>query len=479
MSCSNKCGELYLMVIYILTYSQAQSYDRDGNEQDAYLFYMRHAVLIMDKLPQHPEFRLPGNSPAFVKARKLVAANFARLETLKPIINRRYDEHTKRLAQRRLQNEEWAKTQSQTSSLVKDMDRMSVTSHKLAPAHTSTKKELHAGNGGNNALALSLARKEQRKRQTNQRSHAGNDRQDENFQNLIDDEEPSKLSDEEDQNADDLARRIVEAGRRGDDTFVERNGTYSSDGKTFTPRNWNYPTIPHKKASNLEETKTPSIFTPPLEPRPRDSQNNASALRFKAPSRPPKEHFGIQEAPTRPPKERDWSEPLQPQPPPLPGKVAALDYSDPVSRDSTATPDINSRNYTFVPSAKTEAGNPLRTLFISPNLRHQFLEIARPNTSRGLETCGILCGTLISNAFFISKLVIPEQVSTSDTCDTVNETALFDYCDSQDVMTLGWIHTHPTQTCFLSSRDLHTHGGYQVQMAESIAIVCAPSHEPS
>jgi STAM-binding protein len=79
----------------------------------------------------------------------------------------------------------------------------------------------------------------------------------------------------------------------------------------------------------------------------------------------------------------------------------------------------------------------------------------------------------------VLKLVIPEQEATSDTCDTVNEAALFDYCDANDLMTLGWIHTHPSQTCFMSSRDLHTHGGYQVQLAESIAIVCAPRHEPS
>jgi STAM-binding protein len=440
---------------------------------------MRHAVLIMDKLPQHPEFKVPGNGPAFVKARKLVFANLARLETMKPTINRRYDEYQKMVAQRKSQNEEWAKTQSQKSTLTQDLDRMSITSHRSGSTHPSTKKELHAGNGGNRALALSLARKEQRKRQTDQRGHIESDEQDGKFQTLNDEDGPSKLSDDEDQRADDLANRIVEAGKRGEDTFIERNGTYSSDGKTFTPRNWNYPTIPHKKVYNLDEAKTPSKFTPPLEPTPRDSQNSASTFRSQAPSRPPKEHFGIQDAPLRPPKERDWSEPLLPQPPPLPGKVASSQSPEPVSRESTATPDINSRNYTFVPSAKTEAGNPLRTLFISPNLRHQFLDIARPNTSRGLETCGILCGTLISNAFFISKLVIPEQVSTSDTCDTVNETELFDYCDSQDLMTLGWIHTHPTQSCFLSSRDLHTHGGYQVQMAESIAIVCAPKHEPS
>ena len=45
-------------------------------------------------------------------------------------------------------------------------------------------------------------------------------------------------------------------------------------------------------------------------------------------------------------------------------------------------------------------------------------------------------------------------------------------------MVCGWIHTHPSQTCFLSSRDLHTSVGYQVMLPESIAIVCAPSKSP-
>ena len=57
-----------------------------------------------------------------------------------------------------------------------------------------------------------------------------------------------------------------------------------------------------------------------------------------------------------------------------------------------------------------------------------------------------------------------------------NESQLFDFVDAEpDLMILGWIHTHPSQTCFMSSRDLHTHAGYQMMLSESIAIVCAPS----
>ena len=91
----------------------------------------------------------------------------------------------------------------------------------------------------------------------------------------------------------------------------------------------------------------------------------------------------------------------------------------------------------------------------------------------------MLCGTVVSNAIFIQQVVIPEQESSSDTCEMINESAFFDYVDSHDgLMVIGWIHTHPTQTCFMSSRDLHTHCAYQIMMPEAIAIVCAPTKNP-
>ena len=52
---------------------------------------------------------------------------------------------------------------------------------------------------------------------------------------------------------------------------------------------------------------------------------------------------------------------------------------------------------------------------------------------------------------------------------------IFSYFIRHGLITLGWIHTHPSQTCFMSSVDLHTHYGYQVMIAEAIAIVMAPS----
>ena len=39
------------------------------------------------------------------------------------------------------------------------------------------------------------------------------------------------------------------------------------------------------------------------------------------------------------------------------------------------------------------------------------------------------------------------------------------------------LQTHPTQTAFLSSVDLHTHCSYQLMMPEALAIVCAPRYQ--
>ncbi|CAO3636054.1 unnamed protein product [Cunninghamella blakesleeana] len=126
----------------------------------------------------------------------------------------------------------------------------------------------------------------------------------------------------------------------------------------------------------------------------------------------------------------------------------------------------------------TEKGEPLRTFIIPNSLQNKFLNIAKNNTDRNIETCGILAGTLKNNILKMTTLIIPKQTGTSDTCTTQNEEELFEFQDANDLLTFGWIHTHPSQSCFLSSVDLHTHCSYQLMLPEAIAIVCAPQHKP-
>ncbi|KAG0579254.1 hypothetical protein KC19_4G085600 [Ceratodon purpureus] len=103
-----------------------------------------------------------------------------------------------------------------------------------------------------------------------------------------------------------------------------------------------------------------------------------------------------------------------------------------------------------------------KNLHISSRMLEEFLKLASINTQNNLETCGVLTGYLRKGVFNITTLIIPKQKSTPDTCETLNEEELFGIQEQRGLFQLGWIHTHPKQTCFMSSVDLHTHYSYQV-----------------
>lgn len=118
----------------------------------------------------------------------------------------------------------------------------------------------------------------------------------------------------------------------------------------------------------------------------------------------------------------------------------------------------------------------LRRVVLPRDLTPRFLHLAESNTVRGTETCGVLCGRLSRDELLVSHVVIPKQTSGPDFCDMENVEELFRIQDQHNLLTLGWIHTHPTQTAFLSSVDLHTHCSFQLMLQEAIAVVCAPRH---
>ncbi|KAM9380099.1 AMSH-like protease [Phaethornis superciliosus] len=127
-------------------------------------------------------------------------------------------------------------------------------------------------------------------------------------------------------------------------------------------------------------------------------------------------------------------------------------------------------------AVQTQLAEALRGVILPRDLCHKFLLLAEANTVRGIETCGILCGKLTHNEFTITHVIVPKQSAGPDYCDMENVEELFGVQDQYDLLTLGWIHTHPTQTAFLSSVDLHTHCSYQLMLPEAIAIVCSPKH---
>jgi STAM-binding protein len=88
------------------------------------------------------------------------------------------------------------------------------------------------------------------------------------------------------------------------------------------------------------------------------------------------------------------------------------------------------------------------------------------NTRRRIETCGVIVGELdaVEDSFTVFSLIIPKQKGDGNSVEMLNEEELIDETVGKGRIMLGWIHTHPTQTCFLSSIDVHTHFPYQVCM---------------
>ncbi|KAI0089456.1 hypothetical protein BDY19DRAFT_942423 [Irpex rosettiformis] len=121
----------------------------------------------------------------------------------------------------------------------------------------------------------------------------------------------------------------------------------------------------------------------------------------------------------------------------------------------------------------------LRSVKMPRDCLSRFLSIARVNTERNKETCGLLLGKEAKGKYVVSVLLIPKQHSTSDTCTMDEEELVLQITEQRKLITLGWIHTHPTQSCFMSSVDLHTHSGFQRMLPESFAVVCAPSSKPT
>lgn len=421
---------------------------------------MRYAALVVEKLPSHPTAKDPEMRAGLKAAQRNLPEVMNQMEALKPRINDRYERWQKALERRR---EAIGVTQNERPGSRLRMD-MAASDPAVAGNLTTL------GAAENSDLAVKLAHKEIRRRDAKRRAtrQAGvseEEEQERRTAGLWDDWEAALSRDGQNDRSrgDDEMRRQMEDSRRRMD--AQHDLVPESGRRRLTkpsPQN----ARPVEARNGRTEYRYPSITrSQPLKYEDRSASRSTSNTppppAYAPPSLPPT-YF-----PPKPPKESLYEEsPIRPE------------KASPEAFDSIMD-GKGSNSFTFRPSAYLENGKPLRTVFLPPNLREKFLQLAASNTRNNLETCGMLCGTLISNALFISRLVIPEQESTSDTCETVNESAFFDYCAAEDLMVLGWIHTHPTQTCFMSSRDLHTHCGYQIMMPESIAIVCAPSKNPS
>jgi STAM-binding protein len=292
------CLQTWKSLRLIITMLQAQSYERDGHDQDAYLFYMRHAMLASEKLPRHPDYKLAEHAVARKRLQRNLLRDLDIMEALQPKINERYARYTAAIAQRKAEREKWQWEHAQSLSqpaLVRDMDRMSLQGRQDTRQRTE-RLELDAAKDENRALALSLANKELRRRRSKRRDPTQERGHNQNQQAPSDDVE-----------GEDLSQKIMAAARRREQAHLERNGHAPDHDRTSQAHQaYNYPSIPHKTVYTLEQ-EPPTRYD--------------SIQRSAAPQRPPKEHI-IKQAPQRPPKESFSSiipaNPRTPAPAPAP-----------------------------------------------------------------------------------------------------------------------------------------------------------------
>ncbi|KAK6509381.1 hypothetical protein TWF481_004130 [Arthrobotrys musiformis] len=505
---------------------EAETYFKEGNEEQAFLLYMRHMDLIVTHLPSHPQAREPKYERMLVEMNTKFPAIAGRMEKLKANINDRFEAY-QRERQVRLQKEQ------EEQALLRQQRRSRGSSTSSNGSISGYGQYGHAVDGRGSYFSDQQSSRgrpgeleRMGRRLSVQTSHSSNTSPSlhpvftpkEHFEEHGWSYEPAiptptesvgsrriswkKPNDDE----FDLQRRLQELQMRTqtpiplalqpgqskrDEKDKEKEkdkdkgglGTLKALEAKVTPR-------PTSMPYPLLETKARTEY--PMVPKRTPFQTQMPNIDdFANPSKLEQYRHSIDRQPTLPPKIKDDFDPnytspkAQMGPPPRPMKdrmpsTPSVQSAYPPRPSPMMEPvEKPKRKHIFECVAYTERGDPLRTIFIPKDLRSEFLHIAARNTRMNLETCGILAGFLRDNALFVNRLVIPQQQATSDTCNMTDEAALFDYIDQEDLMVLGWIHTHPTQTCFMSSVDLHTHYGFQMMLPECIAIVCAPSHEPS
>ena len=80
------------------------------------------------------------------------------------------------------------------------------------------------------------------------------------------------------------------------------------------------------------------------------------------------------------------------------------------------------------------------------------------NSDQNIETLGTLGGRLsvCNNKLRVTHLIIPKQTGHSDNCTMEDEEDVWEAHEKENIIFLGWIHTHPEySSVYLSSMDMH------------------------
>eukprot|EP01084_Bolivina_argentea_P308861 534170_1 len=109
-------------------------------------------------------------------------------------------------------------------------------------------------------------------------------------------------------------------------------------------------------------------------------------------------------------------------------------------------------------------------------------QFAFDDLQSNIETAALLFAPKIpkNNVYTVSHVVIPKQSGDANSCVISNEEEINYSVDCNNMVCVGWVHTHPRQNNFLSSVDLHQTHFYGCTASTNIpflAIVISPTDE--
>ncbi|CAG8443070.1 hypothetical protein C2G38_2185895 [Gigaspora rosea] len=415
---------------------QANRYKEENDLISAYKFYVRYATLALEKLPYHPEYKKPEHKAGKAELTKNSNIVLGEIEKLKPIIQERF----RRSAEKELVTDD-------ISSSSKDDQKDQTQEY--------SNKDYHNDENYQN------------REYSNQNDYQTRSYPSQGYQNQVQGSSLDLVEQLKDIHLHSTSSEVTEPEVQSQQkvhypNVSERNRSDGYQYSANTPRVVSSPTLQSYEVplSGFPPfVESAQALPPQVMPSPILSRQISPSI---IPSPVSSRHIT---PPALPPKIRNEA----PQLPPKPNGYSAYYEDSKVIKDYNLLPEYQ---------AYTEGGEGLRRVCLPDDIYNIFIKVASKNTEKNLETCGILFGSLSHNVFYVTTLIIPKQTATSDTCEVTNEEDLIEY-EEKGLMILGWIHTHPTQTCFMSSMDLHTHSSFQVISPEAIAIVCAPKKYPN
>ncbi|XAR63925.1 Proteasome endopeptidase complex [Bertholletia excelsa] len=415
---------------------QADIFREEDNIVDLYVMLLRFSSLVSETIPCHRDYRTsPQSNKSYLKKRLLNAVT--ELEKLKPQVQKRIDELNRRHITQANGWEQLPQNNSLDFSVQQPIKKQSTTSYSIVKAKLPVSQEYVYQGSRTPQFSLAMPVEEQFRRLSPFIPRAKEET---------------------------LSRHSI----LGPNGLSGQWQPPTSNKRVQYPSNIDFSPIEILRETGLQQDPQKGV----LVEKPAYSQLEMTCVETSLLSNEDKRTNHLEEPGSLISFESVEIAPQpdiirQPSPPPVLAEVQDLIPAVSLAAESEC------RMENPLPDGLVSSEPPLQ-LHMSTTLMDSFMKLAKSNTDKNLETCGVLAGSLKNRKFYITALIIPKQESTSDSCQTTNEEEIFEVQDKQSLFPLGWIHTHPTQSCFMSSIDVHTHYSYQIMLPEAIAIVMAP-----